>query len=83
MFPVFSAVWFNTGYMLRQFTEASMPVMLSIMSAMDQEDSIGDIAPRAVFLSFLVSRPHARNLGRYGPDGQLCGEILVPMAQTA
>ena len=22
MFPVFSAIWFNSGYMLRQFTEA-------------------------------------------------------------
>ena len=22
MFPVFSAIWFNTGYMLRKFTEA-------------------------------------------------------------
>ena len=39
----------------------------------------GDSAPRAVFLSFLLSGPHAPHLGRCGPDGQLRGEILADM----
>ena len=46
----------------------------------------GDFAPRAVFLDFLLSGPDARHPCRYGPDGQLRGEIMadmVLMVQTA
>ena len=69
--------------------------MLDIMAFIDQKDSgsviyyagfDGDNAPRAVFLSFLSSGPVARHHGRYGPDGQLRGEIfadMVPMVHTA
>ena len=42
----------------------------------------GDSAPRAVFLSFLLSGPHARHLARYGPDGQLRGESLADIVPT-